>query len=169
MAKVEIINSKDIKDIAPVIKPTKKKKVAPEVKAYGNSGRIFEAKINTINKKYMLEGRAFIFKTHPEAVIIKKGGRVTTATYKDKGVLDYVGFTKGRTGFMLEAKNCESTSFPLSNIKEHQYKTAKDIDPFIPFCLYLINMSCYDKTYLVHASDVEVFRKTNTRKSIPVE
>lgn len=170
MAKVEILNSvNDIKDIVPIVKPTKKKKVAPEIKANGHSGRLFEAKINTMNKKYQLEGRAFVFKTFPEAVIIKKNGKVTTATYKDKGVLDYVGFTKARTGFMLEAKNCELTSFPLANIKEHQYKTAREIDPYISFCLYLINMSHYDKTYLVHASDVEIFRKTNSRKSIPIE
>ena len=170
MAKVEIVNNIDIvDDIIPKVKPTKKKKVAPEIKAYGHSGRLFEAKINTMNKKYQLEGRAFIFKTFPEAVIIKKNGRVTTATYKDKGVLDYVGFTKGRTGFMLEAKNCEGTSFPLSNIKEHQFETAKQIDPYISFCLFLINMNHYGKTYLVHASDIEIFRKTNTRKSIPIE
>ena len=51
MSKVSIVNSRDIvDDIIPKVKPSKKKKVAPEIKAYGHSGRLFEARINTMNK-----------------------------------------------------------------------------------------------------------------------
>ena len=135
MSKVEFLSSTNDVDFNIKIKPSKKKASKPR-----NYGKEFESKISAINKIYESENKAYIFKTFPEAIIIKNGSKIVTATYKDKAELDYFGILANGKTFTLEAKSSSGKSFPLSNIKSHQLETASKISKYVSYTLFIIEI-----------------------------
>lgn len=136
---------------------------------FANRGKAFEDRIMKQCNEYRKQGIAFVIKTFPETVVVRKGAHLLKVIYRDKSILDFAGVLKDGTAFFIEAKSTQNkTSLPLSLIKPHQFTLSEEILNFTELCFYLIHFKEFDKTYLVHTSKVEKFRCEETRKSLPI-
>lgn len=92
--------------------------------SYKNRGKNLEAYVNTANDYYMSCGSCAVFKVPtPKKILWKNcnGYRVPVkAIYEDKAWVDYTGVVNS-IPITFDAKETQNkTSFPLSNIKQHQ-------------------------------------------------
>ena len=139
---------------------------------YSNRGMDLEELINLSNEYYLQEDIAVIYKKPTPITIVDASfdshGRVITKAYfKEPSTLDYNGLYKGRY-IDFDAKVTKSkTSFPLSNLHEHQYQHMKNVINHggITFLIISIN----NKYYYLDGLDIINFINTNDRKSIPIE
>ena len=53
-------------------------------------------------------------------------------------------------------------------IKTHQFDLCNEIKKYTNLCYYLIYFKELKRTYLIHADKVEMFRQSETRKSLPI-
>ena len=98
-----------------------------------------------------------------------KGARITDAYFEKQSTTDYNGVYKGRY-IDFEAKNTKSTtSFPLSNISEHQIIHLKNVLKHGGIAFFIISFQMKDEIYLLDASFVIDFYEHGKRKSIPYE
>lgn len=134
-----------------------------------NRGLDFESLIINQCNKYIKEGKAYIFKLHTEFIVRRgKGGAIVGCVPKSKSLTDFFGVLSNGEAIAIEAKNTNNkTSFPLDNIKEHQFVFLKEWNKFTPHSYYLIRFKEHNEIYLVHSKKVQKFKDTETRKSIP--
>lgn len=141
---------------------------------YGNRGMNLESEINLTNEYYIDIDKAYIYK---KPVPIK----VTDVDYKSKGKLirkayfespsttDYNGIYKGRY-IDFEAKETNSkTSFPLSNIHEHQIRHIRNIYRHNGICFIIVRFNKLDETYLLMSKDFINYIDNVDRKSISID
>ena len=135
-----------------------------------NLGKAWEEKIIKKCAEYRKQQKALIIKIPTEFTILRRGARIVSAFPREKAFLDFVGVLKdGRTIFIEAKSTANKTSFPLSMIKDHQFDLCNEIRKYTTMCYYLIYFKELKKTYLVHSEDVEMFRLTETRKSLPIK
>src|SRR5574344_1255838 len=112
--------------------------IQPNVKiknlAYSNRGMVLEEDINVTNKYYLDNDIAVIYKKPTAITIVKaeyptnKLAIIKEAYFKTPSTTDYNGIYKGKY-IDFEAKETKNkTSFPLSNIHEHQIEHLKSND-----------------------------------------
>ena len=138
-----------------------------------NRGMSLEEDINLSNDFYRETGRALINKRPTPINIVKvdysHGARITDAYFEKQSTTDYNGVYKGRY-IDFEAKNTKSTtSFPLSNISEHQIVHLKNVIKHGGIAFFIISFQMKDEVYLLDASFVIEFYEHGKRKSIPYE
>lgn len=134
-----------------------------------NLGKAWEDKIILKCKEYRKSNKALIIKIPTEFTIIRRGARIVSAFPKEKAFLDFVGVLyDGKTIFIEAKSTANKTSFPLSMIKTHQFDLCSEIKKYTNLCYYLIYFKELKKTYLIHADKVEMFRQSETRKSLPI-
>ena len=138
-----------------------------------NRGMPLEEDINLSNDYYRDAGIALINKRPTPINIVKvdysKGARITDAYFEKQSTTDYNGVYKGRY-IDFEAKNTKSTtSFPLSNISEHQIVHLKNVLKHGGIAFFIISFQVKDEIYLLDASFVIDFYEHGKRKSIPYE
>lgn len=138
-----------------------------------NRGMSLEEDINLSNEYYSNEGIALIHKRPTPINIVKvdysKGARITDAYFEKQSTTDYNGVYKGRY-LDFEAKNTKSTtSFPLSNISEHQIIHLENVIKHGGIAFFIISFQMKDEIYLLDASFVIHFYIFGERKSIPYE
>lgn len=138
-----------------------------------NRGMSLEEDINLSNDYYRDAGIALINKRPTPINIVKvdysKGARITDAYFEKQSTTDYNGVYKGRY-IDFEAKNTKSTtSFPLSNISEHQIVHLKNVLKHGGIAFFIISFQMKDEIYLLDASFVIDFYEHGKRKSIPYE
>ena len=138
-----------------------------------NRGMSLEEDINLSNDYYRDAGIALINKRPTPINIVKvdysKGARITDAYFEKQSTTDYNGVYKGRY-IDFEAKNNKSTtSFPLSNISEHQIVHLKNVLKHGGIAFFIISFQLKDEIYLLDASFVIDFYEHGKRKSIPYE
>ena len=138
-----------------------------------NRGMSLEEDINLSNDFYRDAGIALINKRPTPINIVKvdysKGARITDAYFEKQSTTDYNGVYKGRY-IDFEAKNTKSTtSFPLSNISEHQIIHLKNVLKHGGIAFFIISFQMKDEIYLLDASFVIDFYEHGKRKSIPYE
>ncbi len=138
-----------------------------------NRGMSLEEDINLSNDYYRDAGIALINKRPTPINIVKvdysKGARITDAYFEKQSTTDYNGVYKGRY-IDFEAKNTKSTtSFPLSNISEHQIVHLKNVLKHGGIAFFIISFQVKDEIYLLDASFVIDFYEHGKRKSIPYE
>ena len=134
-----------------------------------NLGKAWEDKIILKCKEYRKNNKALIIKIPTEFTIIRRGTRIVSAFPKEKAFLDFVGVLSDGKTIFIEAKSCANkTSFPLSMIKTHQFDLCNEIKKYTNLCYYLIYFKELKRTYLIHADKVEMFRQSETRKSLPI-
>ena len=138
-----------------------------------NRGMSLEEDINLSNDYYRDAGIALINKRPTPINIVKvdysKGARITDAYFEKQSTTDYNGVYKGRY-IDFEAKNTKSTtSFPLSNISEHQVVHLKNVLKHGGIAFFIISFQMKDEIYLLDASFVIDFYEHGKRKSIPYE
>ena len=136
-----------------------------------NRGMSLEEDINLSNEYYRDMGIALINKRPTPINIVKvdysKGARITDAYFEKQSTTDYNGVYKGKY-IDFEAKNTKSeTSFPLSNISEHQIVHLRNVIKHGGIAFFIICFQIKNEVYLLDASFVIEFYEKGGRKSIP--
>ena len=136
-----------------------------------NRGMSLEEDINLSNEYYRDMGIALITKRPTPINIVKvdysRGARITDAYFEKQSTTDYNGVYKGKY-IDFEAKNTKSeTSFPLSNISEHQIVHLKNVIKHGGIAFFIICFQLKNEVYLLDASFVIEFYEKGGRKSIP--
>ena len=138
-----------------------------------NRGMSLEEDINLSNEYYRDMGIALITKRPTPINIVRvdysKGARITDAYFEKQSTTDYNGVYKGKY-IDFEAKNTKSeTSFPLSNISEHQIIHLKNVIKHGGIAFFIICFQLKNEVYLLDASFVIEFWEKGGRKSIPYD
>ena len=136
-----------------------------------NRGMSLEEDINLSNDFYRDNGIALINKRPTPINIVKvdysRGARITDAYFEKQSTTDYNGVYKGKY-IDFEAKNTKSeTSFPLSNISEHQIVHLRNVIKHGGIAFFIICFQVKNEVYLLDASFVIEFYEKGGRKSIP--
>ena len=136
-----------------------------------NRGMSLEEDINLSNEYYRDMGIALINKRPTPINIVKvdysRGARITDAYFEKQSTTDYNGVYKGKY-IDFEAKNTKSeTSFPLSNISEHQIVHLRNVIKHGGIAFFIICFQLKNEVYLLDASFVIEFYEKGGRKSIP--
>ena len=137
---------------------------------YGKRGMALEDLINLSNEYYLEEDIAIIYKKPTPITIVdaeynSHGREIKKAFFKEPSTLDYNGIYKGKY-IDFDAKMTNSTtSFPLTNLHEHQYKHMKNIIKHGGISFLIISMN--NNIYYLDAHDIIDFIENNDRKSIP--
>ena len=138
-----------------------------------NRGMDLESDINLSNEWYRDQDIAVITKRPTPINIVKvdysRGARITDAYFEKQSTTDYNGVYKGRY-IDFEAKNTKSkTSFPLSNIEQHQIDHLKRVIKHGGIAFFIIQFQSRQEVYLLDASFVINFWENGERKSIPYD
>lgn len=141
--------------------------------SYKNRGMFLEHIINDSNTFYLSKDIAVIYKKPTPIKVLNVKFRTKQTTLIDKAVfsetstLDYNGIYKGKY-VEFDAKECHSsTSFPLSNIKDHQILHIRNILKHGGIVFLIIFMN--NKFYLLKGNDLVEFIDNEERKSLPYE
>lgn len=137
---------------------------------YGNRGMFLENILNDSNTYYNSIDKCLIYKKPTPIKVLNvsyptnRSHVIDKAVYSNISTLDYNGIYKGKY-IEFDAKECKSkTSFPLSNIKDHQINHIRKVikQGGIAFIIIMIN----DEFYLLKGEDLILFIDSNSRKSI---
>ena len=136
---------------------------------YKNRGMDLEGLINDACKYYLEHDLAIIYKKPTPIGVVdvdyKHGAVINKAYFKEPSTLDYNGIFEGKY-IEFDAKECQSkTSFPLSNIHDHQIRHMENIIQHGGIAFLIISMN--DGYYLFKGEDLIEFIHNNERKSIP--
>ncbi len=142
---------------------------------YSNRGMELENDINDTNKYYLDNDIAVIYKK-PTSVTIHKAeypgphkAIIKEAYFKTPSTTDYNGVYKGKY-IDFEAKETQNkTSFPLSNIHNHQIIHLKNITKHGGIGFIIVRFSSLNETYYMSFKKLNSFIEQQTRKSIPIE
>ena len=143
-----------------------------KVTFYGNRGMTLEEDINLTNEYYKEKNIALIYKKPIPIKVLKINEtktRIKDGFYEKKSTLDYSGIYKEKY-IEFDAKETNSkTSFPLSNIHEHQIEHIKNIIFYKGIAFLIIRFNIINKTYILKGEQLLEFINNETRKSIPLE
>jgi len=143
-----------------------------KVAFYGNRGMTLEEDINLTNQYYKEEKMALIYKKPIPIKVLKVNStktRILDGFYEKKSTLDYSGIYKGKY-IEFDAKETNNkTSFPLSNIHEHQIQHIKDILSYKGIVFLIVRFNLINKTYLLEGDKLIDFISVEDRKSIPLD
>lgn len=146
------------------------KKEYKKIVTHSNRGMGLEDLINQSNLYYLEEDIAVIYKKPTPITIVDASfdshGRVITKAYfKEPSTLDYNGLYEGKY-IDFDAKETQNkTSFPLSNLHDHQYLHMKRIIKHGGITFLIISMNGI--IYYLDGHDIIDFIDNNERKSIP--
>lgn len=139
--------------------------------SYKNRGMFLENIINESNTSYLIKDRAIIYKKPTPIKVLdvsyptRKATVINKAVFEHISTLDYNGVYKGKY-IEFDAKECKSkTSFPLSNIKDHQLKHIDNIIRHKGIVFLIIFMN--NEFYLLDGKLLLDFISNNDRKSVP--
>lgn len=139
---------------------------------YGNRGMDLESLINETNEYYLKNDIALIFKK-PTPIGIAKvsysayGKSIDKAYFKEQSTLDYNGLYKGRYIEFDAKETLNKTSFPLSNVHQHQIEHIKNVVKHKGICFLIIKMN--EMYYILLGQAFIDFINNNKRKSIPYD
>ncbi len=139
--------------------------------SYKNRGMWLEHIINDSNTFYINKDKAIIYKKPTPIKVLdvsyptRKTTVINKAVFESISTLDYNGIYKGKY-IEFDAKECKGkTSFPLSNIKNHQIEHIKNILRHKGIVFLIIFMN--NNFFLLKGEDLINFINNNTRKSMP--
>ncbi len=143
-----------------------------------NRGMAFEDMINSSNEQYLSRDIAVIYKKPTPVQIVdvdypkRSMAKITEAYYKTPSTTDYNGLYKG---FYIDfdAKQCNSTtSFPLSNVHEHQIRHLERVMKHGGIGFLLVYFNKLNEIYLIDSNQILEYHnnsKNGGRKSISIE
>ena len=124
-----------------------------------------EKEANKSNLRYRKENKALILKVPTPIIYTSKG------LIPKKSTVDYVGLIKGGKFIAFDAKETQSkTSFPLSNIKQHQLIYLNLVESLGGIAFFFIHFKKLykDKAFVTPLSIVNYYSDENRRNSIPI-
>ena len=148
------------------------KKEYKSVVSYKNRGMTLEYLIEKANIYYRDNDVAYIYKKPTPIRVVKtsfsgSGKRITDAFYELPSTLDFNGLYKGKY-IEFDAKETKNkTSFPLSNVHDHQIKHIRNILNHGGIVFLIIYMN--ELYYILPGKKFIEFIDNEKRKSIPYE
>jgi len=143
-----------------------------KVTFYGNRGMTLEEDINLTNEYYKEKNIALIYKKPIPIKVLKINEtktRIKDGFYEKKSTLDYNGIYKEKY-IEFDAKETNSkTSFPISNIHEHQIEHIKNVIFYKGIVFLIIRFNIINKTYLLEGEKLISFLNNTDKKSIPLD
>lgn len=150
--------------------PNELKKNYHKFKTYGNRGMTLEAELNQTNEYYLEKNIAVVYKKPTPIQIVKQvDGKITEAFFKIPSTTDYNGLYDGKYIDFEAKETTQKTSFPLSNIHNHQIRHMNNIINHKGLSFLIVRFTTINETYLLFTNDLLDFLENNTRKSIPLE
>ena len=140
----------------------------------GLRGSTLEEYINRTNEKYQENGLALIQKipTPITPITIDKQTRhITLAYFDQKSTVDYIGAVQG-IPICFDAKECNTDTFPLANIHEHQIVFMENFEKQGGIAFILISFTKRDEFYYLRFSLLKQFwqrKVSGGRKSFRYE
>ena len=140
----------------------------------GLRGSLLEEMINYTIDDYRKKGLALIQKvpTPITPMDIDPETRHITLAYFDKqSTVDYIGAVQG-IPVCFDAKECETDTFPLANVHEHQLQFMHDWEAQEGFSFLIIYYKKRDEAYYLPYRDLQRFfdrREKGGRKSFRFE
>lgn len=125
---------------------------------YTNRGMTLEEDINLTNEYYLSNDLAIIHKKPTPVQIVnvhypkRSAAVITEAYFKQASTTDYNGIYRNKY-IDFEAKETNSkTSFPFSNIHEHQISHMQQILNHGGIAFFIIKYTQHEETYLIDAN-----------------
>ena len=140
----------------------------------GLRGSTLEEFLNRTNEKYLEQGLALIQKipTPITPVQIDKEHRhITLAYFDQRSTVDYIGAVQG-IPVCFDAKECNTDTFPLQNIHEHQVNFMGEFEKQDGIAFLIIYYSARNTLYYMKYNELHKFwnrAKDGGRKSIRYE
>lgn len=140
----------------------------------GLRGSTLEEFLNRTNEKYLEQGLALIQKipTPITPVQIDQEHRhITLAYFDQKSTVDYIGAVQG-IPVCFDAKECNTDTFPLQNIHEHQVNFMGEFEKQDGISFLIIYYSSRNELYYMKYKELLKFwnrAKDGGRKSIRYE
>ena len=140
----------------------------------GLRGSTLEEFLNRTNEKYLEQGLALIQKipTPITPVQIDKEHRhITLAYFDQRSTVDYIGAVQG-IPVCFDAKECNTDTFPLQNIHEHQVKFMEQFEKQDGVAFLIIYYSARNELYYMKYTELcKFWNRANEggRKSIRYE
>ncbi|UFU01271.1 Holliday junction resolvase RecU [Radiobacillus kanasensis] len=155
--------------------PLERKPNSKEI-SFGNRGMTLEEDINETNTYYLSRNKAIIHKKPTPVQIVrvdypKRSAAVIKEGYfKQASTTDYNGVYRQKY-IDFEAKETKNkTSFPLSNVHEHQITHMRSVCEHGGICFLIIRFANHDETYFFPAMKLFPYWESQFnggRKSIP--
>ena len=125
----------------------------------GLRGSMLEEFINRTNEKYMENGLALIQKVPTPITPInidKETRHITLAYFDQKSTVDYIGAVQG-IPVCFDAKECNTDTFPLQNIHEHQVVFMENFEKQGGIAFFLISFTSRDEFYYLRLEKLMEF------------
>ena len=139
-----------------------------------NRGMVFEDEINLSNEQYRIQDKAIIYKKPTPIKVVKisntgaKQGKITEAYYERPSTTDYNGVYRKKYIDFEAKETLNKTSFPLSNIHEHQIEHLKRVTKHGGIGFVIVHFKSYHEVYILDVSVVDRYNHS-TRRSIPYD
>ncbi len=146
----------------------------PTWNSRGLRGSTFEDMLNRTNEKYLANGLALIQKIPTPITPIdidKQSRHITLAYFDQKSTVDYIGAVQG-IPVCYDAKECNTDTFPLANIHEHQVAFMEAFEKQDGISFILISYTHRDRFYYLRFVELKRFwdrAKEGGRKSFRLE
>ena len=128
-----------------------------------------ESALNQSNEYYLRNDIALIYKKPTPIGVVDVSYKnhkkvIEKAYFKEQSTLDYNGLYRGKYIEFDAKETLNKTSFPLSNIHEHQTTQIRDVIRHKGIVFLIIRMNNYN--YLLCGEDYINYIDSNVRKSI---
>ena len=128
-----------------------------------------ENALNISNEYYLKTDRALIYKKPTPIGVVDVSYQnhkkiIDKAYFKEQSTLDYNGLYRGKYIEFDAKETLNKTSFPLSNIHEHQTKQIRNVIKHGGIVFLIIRMN--NLNYLLTGEDYIEYIDNNDRKSI---
>ena len=146
----------------------------PTWNSRGLRGSTLEDMLNRTNEKYLANGLALIQKIPTPITPInidKESRHITLAYFDQKSTVDYIGAVQG-IPVCFDAKECNTDTFPLANIHEHQVRFMEQFEKQDGIAFILIAYTHRDQFYYLRVAELKRFwerAKEGGRKSFRLE
>lgn len=131
----------------------------PTWNSRGLRGSTLEDLLNRTNEKYAEHGLALIQKIPTPITPItidKKTRHITLAYFDQKSTVDYIGAIQG-IPVCFDAKECNTDTFPLANIHEHQIHFMEQFEKQEGIAFILISFTHRDTFYYLRFCELMQF------------
>ncbi len=125
----------------------------------GLRGSTFEELINRTNETYQNSKLCLIQKVPTPITPIRMDDEhkhITLAYFEKKSTVDYIGVVQG-IPVCFDAKECNTDTFPLQNIHEHQMEFMKDFEEQQGVAFILIHYTKRDIFYYLTCDKLKSF------------
>ena len=131
----------------------------PTWNSRGLRGSTLEEFVNRTNEKYREHNLALIQKVPTPITPInidKETRHITLAYFEQKSTVDYIGAVQG-IPVCFDAKECQTDTFPLHNIHEHQIEFMKAFEQQKGIAFFLLFFPKRDLFYYLRLRELLIY------------